>query len=74
MRIEISSNRRLAAIRVMLGLEKRQMIEILGTIYHTYNNVEMERKDIPHSWLKTLHSVYNINTNWILHEEGKVLC
>jgi hypothetical protein len=73
-KIEISANRRFEAVRVMLGIEKRQMCIILKTTWYSYNEMAMGRKTVPLDWLIVLRDLYGLNIDWVINENGNVLC
>jgi len=58
----------------MLRITKKELRKKLAINQYTYNEVSMGRKPVPHTWLNFLYVAYGVNTQWILHEEGKVLC
>ena len=71
---EISVNDRFEGVRVMLRLTKKRIRDDLGVGQYAYNEVAMGRKDVPSSWLNYMYVVHGVNTEWILHEKGKILC
>ncbi|MGA2143276.1 MAG: helix-turn-helix transcriptional regulator [Brevinematales bacterium] len=65
-------NERLKTIRNSLGLTQKEFAGKLDLKVETYKNYEFRNRDIPGIILEKLISVFNINLNWLVSENGSM--
>ena len=66
----ITPNRRFEAMRTMLGLEKKQLCEVLGTHFRLYTDTVTDKKILPAEWIEILYTKYSVHPHWIITGEN----